>query len=346
MNFLDTEYPTFLNIWLEWSGIFTFFVLGIWVALRFGLWLYDKISFNKKHIHFPISAQKLGFAQNIGNYSLIMSEMDYKLRQGYISLPRKIIKIWWPLIAWAAVGQFIALYGARGVGYELKIDFIYSLIITLSALGILGLYRKSMIKDHLRETSMPEGESLDWDSTAYIGGIRILARFEGRARKVILNRLEENVISKDGINTYSFKSIMSNPSAIHSHGTGVLISEFRLLNNPNETITEENWLQKIQLKDVLYSSLNGYVCGNSLQIPFACLLEYPGAVFLIYPMAEHIEYLESVAERLRTRKKLPVIAVRDVALAASQEFYTRFDEKKVASLLAHQTWIEREKMPI
>lgn len=343
--FLEERYPIILTLGLEWSGILTFVILGIWVLLRTGLWIHDTMLAPKKHLHFPVSAQRLGFAQGIAKYSVIMSDVEYKMRKGYLSLPRRIIRIWWPLLAWSAVAQFIALYGARGLANELNIDFLYALAITISALGILGLYRKSMIRDHLKETSIAEGESLDWDAEGYMGGVRLLARFEGRGRKIVLNRLEENALSKNGAQTYSYKGMMAQPEAVHTHGTGVLVSEFRM-SAESTPMSEDNWLQRIQLKDVLHMVLTSYVSGNALQMPFACLLEYQGAVILIYPMAEHVEYLESVGERLRKRKNLPTISVRDVALSAAQEFYTRFDERKVAALLAHQEWIDRDNMPI
>lgn len=337
--------PLIVSIGLLWSGIFTFIALGVWVILRLSVLALDAMA-PKLPKSFPLSAQKMGFAQNLGAHSVIMSELDYRMRQERLSPLRRAARVWWPLVAWAALAQFMALYGAKGIAYELRIPFWAALCLTLSALGLLGLYRRSMIKDHMRETSLAEGEPLDWDAEAYVGGIRVRARFEGRARRVILSRLEQQALSKDRLEVYYHNGIAAQPEAVHSHGAGVIVSEFRMLDSANEVMSEQNWLSKLKLKDALHTVLSAYATGNSLKLPACALLEYPGAVIMVSPLAEHLEYLDSVGERLRKRKNASSMAAREIALAASQEFYTRFDERKVAELMAHERWISRDKMPI
>ena len=83
---------------------------------------------------------------------------------------------------------------------------------------------------------------------------------------------------------------------------------------------------------------------NDRKVPAVALLEYPGAVVMVTPLAEHVEFLEAVAERLKKRKKVAGMSARDAALAAAQEFPSRFDEARVAELMAHQEWVSQERM--
>lgn len=329
----------------EISGLFTFVALGAWVALRALVYACDALA-GKPPKSFPISAQKLGFAQNLAAYSVIQSESEYALRAGRMGFLHRLAKVWWPLVAWAALTQFVAFYGALGVANEIKINFYLALALTCSALGALGLFRKSMIQDHLRESFLAEGKALDWDAEAYVGGIRLRARFEGRPRRVILSRNDEQALSKDRSEIFYYHGIGAQPDSAHSHGAGVIVSEFRMLDRADERMTEENWLKKIKLRDALHSALSAYVVAKDKGLQAVALLEYPGAVIMVTPLAEHVQYLESVADRLKKRKRSPTMSANEIALAAGQEFYTRFDERKVAELLAHNEWVSRDKMPL
>lgn len=330
---------------LEMSGAFTFASLGVWVLLRILAYVSDLIRPQKTKF-FPISAQKLGFAQNLASYSVIMSESEYQLRIGRMGLLHRLAKIWWPLVAWVSLTQFIAFYGARGIANEFGIPFYVALGITCSALMGLGVFRKRMIQDHFRESFVEEGKALDWDAEAYIGGIRVRARFEGRPRKVILSRDDESAISKDRSEIFYHHGIGAQPDSAHTHGAGLIVSEFRMLDRAEDKMTEENWLQKIKLRDALHAALSAFVVARSKGMQAVALLEYPGAIIMITPLAEHVQYLESVADRLKKRKKSPTMSANEICLAASQEFYTRFDERRVAELLAHQEWVSRDKMPM
>ncbi len=345
---IEQALHSILSSILEWSGILTFTTLFAWTFLRFTLFVYDKFSDTETEAtkFFPVSAQKLGFAQAIGKKSLIISEVEYNKRKQNISWWRTLIKVWCPLVAWLFVAQFVTLYGAIGLSNESGLNLVYALLLTVFAFGVLGVYKKSMFKEQFNANSIAEGDPLDWDDSAYIGGMRIKARFEGRPRKIVLVRTENNVLSKNRGTTYEYGGILSTPEAVHQHGTGLLVSEFRMTTPEKEQMSSENWLQQIQLKDVIHSVLNAYVAGKSLNMSVCALLEYPGAVIQISPLEEHMQYFESVGDRLRNRKNLTSISVRDIALAASQEFYTRFDEKKVSALLAHEKWIDRDQMPI
>lgn len=330
---------------LEISGAFTFVALGVWVLLRGAAWVSDRMT-AKAPKSFPISAQKWGFAQNLGAYSVIQSESEYRLREGRMGLLHRTAKVWWPLVAWASLTQFIALYGARGIANELEVSFYVALAMTCSALGALGLFRKRMVQDHLRESFLTEGKALDWDAEAYVGGLRLRARFEGRPRKVILSRDDQEALSKDRSEIYYYHGIGAQPEAAHIHGAGLIVSEFRMLESAEERMTEENWLKKIKLRDALASALSAYVVAKSQGMQAVALLEYPGAVIMVSPLAEHVQYLESVADRLKKRKRSPTMSAHEVSLAAGQEFYSRFDERKVAELLAHHEWVSRDKMPL
>lgn len=338
--------PDIASSALNWSGVIAFFSLGIWLLLRAGLFVADLLA-PKQPPYFPISAQKLGFAQGIGEFSLIISESEYARRKGRLGLFRQVAKVWWPLVAWASMAQFLALYGAYGIAQSLQVSFAYGLGLSVSSLGVLGLYRRRMISDHLREaSSIAEGRAICWDAEAYLGGLRLRARFEKLPHRIAITRSDEQALSKDRSEAISWRGVLAQPDSAHWHGAGLLVSEYRMLSHPGEEISEENWLRHIKLSDALHSVLSAWVFANSRSVPAVALLEYPGAVIMVSPLAEHIEYLESVGERLRKRKKVATMSVREISNAAGQEFFSRFDEKRLAELQARHEWISKDKMPI
>jgi hypothetical protein len=330
---------------LDLSGKITFACLAIWVVLRvlayFGH-LLGPVAPN----FFPVSAQRLGFAQGLGERSVIVSEADYHVRSLSRGFIQKLATSWWPLVAWGSLTQFVILFGARGLANELEIPFWLGLGMSASAFLSLGFFRRRMVGDHLRESNLPEGREIEWDAEAYLGGLRIRIRFEGRARKVVLSRLERNAIAKDHANEFHFHGMIAQPDSAHRHGSGLIYSEFRMLDAADEKLSEESWLKKIKLRDALNAVLGAYVLSNERKMPVVALVEYPGAVLMVTPLAEHIEFLEAVGERLRKRKKAPSMTVRDIALAAAQEFPSRFDDLKIAELMAHKDWVSKENMPI
>lgn len=338
--------PQIASSALEWSGLLAAFCVGVWIVLRLALLAVD-LTAPKKIPHFPISAQKLGFAQGIGEFSLVISESDYARRKGRLGLFRQIAKVWWPLVAWASMAQFLALYGAFGVSQALGVEFWHGLFVSLSSLGILGLYRRRMIIDHLREaTSIAEGRCLDWDAEAFLGGLRLRARFEKRPHRIALVRRDEDALAKDRSETLSFRGILAQPDSAHWHGSGLLVSEYRMLDRPDAAMTEENWLANVKLRDALQAALSAYVFAGAQSVPAVALLEYPGAVIMVSPLAEHIEYLDSVGERLRKRKRCATMSSREISHAAGQEFFSRFDVNRISELLSRQEWIGKDRMPL
>lgn len=330
---------------LEYSGVVTFASLGIWVALRAIALVADLLG-PRPVKSFPISAQKMGFASGLARHSVILSEAEYKARQGRMGFLHRLAKVWWPVMAWAALTQFVMLYGARGLANELEVPFWVGLGMSASALGALGMFRRRMIQDHFKESFLPEGKELDWDAEAFVGGIRLRARFEGRPRKVVLSRLDESAIAKDRSEIFHYHGIAAQPDSVHEHGAGLIVSEFCALDKMEERMDESNWLSKIKLRDALRSTLSAYVVANQKKMPAVALIEYPGAVVMVSPLIEHVQFVEHVAERLRSRKKTPAINARDAALSAGQEFYTKFDEAKVAELLERQEWVSRDRMAV
>ena len=282
-----------VSLLLELSGKITFATLGLWGALRI-IAFFSKILGSRPPKFFPISAQRQGFSQSLGAYSVVVSEAEYNARLEEMNFLQRLAKTWWPLITTASVTQFVILFGAKGLAFELEIPFWLGLGMSISALLSLGFFRRRMIKDHLRETDLPEGKLLDWDSEAYLGGMRVKARFDGRARKVILNRLERNVLAKDGSTQYYFHGLAAKPDSVHRHGDGLIVSEFRMLDTIDDKMTEDNWTKKIKLKDAIGSVLSAYIVANELELPVVALLEYPGAILMITPMAEHVDFFESV----------------------------------------------------
>jgi hypothetical protein len=327
------------------SGKVTFATLGIWALLRIFAFFAGLLE-NKPAKFFPISAQRLGFAQGLGTQSVILSEADYHAREKGLGFLQKLAKVWWPLIAWVSLTQFIVFFGAKGLSRELSIPFWLGLAMSCFAFLSLGFFRRRMIGDHLRESDLPEGKSLDWDDEAFMGGMRLRVRFEGKPRKKVLGRHERNVIAKDHAEQFHHHGIVCLPDSAHRHGWGIIVSEFRMLDFADESMVEENWTKKIKLRDVLQSVLSSFVLANELKKPAVALLEYPGAVVMITPLAEHIEFLEAVADRLMKRKRVPAMSSRDVALAAAQEFPSKFSELRVAEMLAHQDWVSKDKMEI
>lgn len=338
--------PQFISAALEWSGLLAFFCVGVWIALRLAVAAID-LTAPKQPTFFPVSAQKLGFAQNIGEFSLIISDGDYSRRRGRLGRFRQIAKVWWPLATWAALAQFLAFYGAQGIAIVLEASFWHGLFISLSSLGVLGLYRRRMIADHLREaSSLAEGRSLDWDAEAFLGGLRLRSRFEKRPHRIVLSRKDEDALSKDRSETVSWRGILAQPDSAHWHGSGLLVSEYRMLDRPDAEMTEANWLGNVKLRDALQAVLSAYVFASSRSVPAVALLEYPGAVIMVSPLAEHIEYLESVGDRLRKRKKAATMSAREISHAAGQEFFSRFDVNRISELLSRQEWIAKDRMPL
>lgn len=330
---------------MDLSGKVTFGSLGIWAMLRmiayFALLLGPGVP-----RFFPVSAQRLGFAQGLGARSVIVSEADYDARARGRGFLQKLATSWWPLVAWASLTQFVIVFGARGLANELEVPFWMGLAMSASAFLALGFFRRRMVGDHLRESDLAEGKELDWDAEAFFGGMRLRVRFEGRPRKVLLERLERNALAKDHAEHFHFHGIVANPGSAHRHGSGLIVSEFRMLSSVEERMEEQNWTRKIKMSDALNALLGAYVLANDKKMPAVALLEYPGAVVMITPLAEHVEFLEAVSERLKKRKKATAMTVRDIALAAGQEFPSRFDELRVAELMAHQDWVSKERMGI
>lgn len=334
---------TWIILLLDLSGRITFATLGVWALLRIlafaGLALGGKTP-----KFFPVSAQRLGFAQGLGSESVILSESDYHARSMTRSLLQKLAQVWWPLVTWAVLIQFLILFGAKGLASELSIPYGLGLALSCSAFVSLGFFRRRMVGDHFRESDMPEGKELDWDAEAYLGGLRLRARFEGRARKVALGRLERNILAKDHAAQFHFHAIVCQPDSAHKHGSGAIVSEFRMLDTADEKMVEETWRKKIKLSDALNAVLSAYVLANDMKTHSVALLEYPGAVVMITPLAEHVEFLEAVAERLIKRKKVAAMPAREIALSAAQEFPSKFDDNRVAELMAHSKWVSKEKM--
>lgn len=334
-----------VSLLLELSGRMAFGSMGVWALLRLVAYFATLLG-PRPPKFFPVSAQRLGFAQGLGSRSVIVSEADYHARRVGRGFLQKLATAWWPLVAWAALIQFVVVFGARGLANELSIPFWLGLAMSASAMLVLGSFRRRMVFDHLRQTDLEEGRELDWDAEAFLGGIRLRARFEGRARKIPLERLERNAIAKDRAEQFHFHGISAQPDSAHRHGQGVIASEFRMLGSGSERMTEENWTRKIKMADALQAILTAYVMANDRKSPAVALLEYPGAVVLLTPLAEHVEFLEAVADRLKRRKKAAAMAAREIALAASQEFPSRFDEGRVAELMAHQEWVSQDRMGV
>lgn len=336
---------SWVSLLLELSGRLAFWSMGIWALLR--LVAYFAVLLGPRAPKFfPVSAQRLGFAQGLGSRSVILSEADYHARLVGRGFLQKLATSWWPLVAWVALIQFVVVFGARGLANELSIPFWLGLAMSASAMLALASFRRRMVFDHLRQSDLEEGRELDWDAEAFLGGIRLRIRFEGRARKVPLERLERNAIAKDRAEQFHFHGISAQPDSAHRHGQGLIASEFHMLGANDEKMTEENWTRKIKMSDALQAVLSAYVMANASKSPAVALLEYPGAVVLLTPLAEHVEFLEAVADRLKRRKKVAAMAARDVALAAGQEFPSRFDEARVAELMAHQEWVSQERMGV
>ena len=338
-----------LNNWMHWilesSSLFAFVSLSIWTLLR----MVEKIADWAAPAgpkFFPLSAQKKGFAQAIGTWSVIVSEQDYKRRAGKMGFFKKLARIWWPMVAYFAFAIFLLAYGAKGISEQMDVSFWTGLALIGSVLGLLGVFSKKRFYDHFKGSYIPEGAELDWDAQAYVGGLRVRARFEGKPRKSVLIRKEDQAVSKDGAEPFYWHGMMAQPDSVHWHGNGMLVSEFRMLDGPDEKIDEENWLKKMRLKDVLHATISAYVLAGSQKACVCALLEYPGVVLLINPLEEHLKFLDAVASRLKKRREVPAIPAREVAAAASQEFYSKFDEKRVGELLSHLEWVSKEDMPI
>lgn len=334
-----------LAVVLNWSAWVTFAALSGWLLLR----LVEKIldwATPRGGKQFPVSAQRKGFAQGLGVWSVIVSESDYERRARRLGWFRKLAREWWPIGAFLAFAQFMLLYGAKGLTEQTDMPYWMSLPAMGAVLGGLGLFRKKMLLDHLRGSSVPEGKKLDWDAEGYVGGIRLRARFEGQPRRALLSRQDDKALSKDGSEPFAWHGVLTQPDSVHWHGSGLLVSEFRMLDGPGETLTEENWLRKVKERDVLQSVLSAYVLSRTQKAPACALLEYPGAVIQVYPLAEHVDFVEQVADRIRKRRSAPSISAREVCLAAGQEFYSRFTEKRVAELLAQNDWVSKEEMPV
>lgn len=330
---------------MDLSGKITFASLGIWALLR-ALAYFGRLLGPVPPDCFPVSAQRLGFAQALGERSVIVSEQDYHARARGRGLLQKMAKSWWPLVAWGSLTQFVVLFGARGLANELEVPFWLGLCMSASAFLSLGFFRRRMVADHLRESDLPEGREIEWDAEAYLGGMRLRVRFEGRARRTMLSRLERNAIAKDHANEFHYHGMVAQPDSAHRHGAGLIYSEFRMLDAPDERMVEDSWQRKVRLRDALNAVLGAYVLSNDQKQPVVAIVEYPGAVLMVTPLAEHVEFLEAVGERLRRRKKAPAMTVRDIALAAAQEFPSRFDEMRIAELMAHKRWISQENMPV
>jgi hypothetical protein len=330
---------------LDLSGKITFGALGIWAMLRALAYLAGLLG-PQAPTFFPVSAQRLGFAQGLGARSVILSEADYHARSKAVGLLQKLAKTWWPLVAWASLTQFVVFFGARGLANELAVPFWLGLAMSTSAFLSLGFFRRRMVGDHLRGADLPEGRALDWDAEAYLGGMRLRVRFDGRPRSVRLARLERNAIAKDGGEQFHFRGIVGGPASAHRHGAGAIVGEFRMLSAPDERLEEATWAKKVKLGDALHAVLSAYVLGNDAKLPAVALLEYPGAVVMVTPLAEHVEFLEAVGDRLQKRKRSSGIPLKDVALAATQEFPSRFDEMRIAELMARRDWISQGKMDV
>ena len=334
-----------ISLLLELSGRLAFGSMGVWALLRLVAY-FAMILGPRPPKFFPVSAQRLGFAQALGSRSVILSEADYHARCVGRGFLQKLATSWWPLVAWVALIQFVVVFGARGLANELSIPFWLGLAMSASAMFALASFRRRMVFDHLRQTDLEEGRELDWDAEAFLGVIRLRVRFEGRARKVPLERLERNAIAKDRAEQFHFHGISAQPDSAHRHGQGLIASEFHMFGSAEEKMTEENWTRKIKMSDALQSILTAYVMANDQKASAVALLEYPGAVILLTPLSEHVEFLEAVGDRLRRRKKTPAMAARDIALAAAQEFPSRFDEARVAELMAHQEWVSQGRMDV
>ena len=329
---------------LDWSGLVMFIALFFWVFFR----VLEKILdlFKKHKRTYPLSAQRKGFAQNIGTWSVIVSEIDYQKRKSEMGFLKKLAKIYWPLLTYIAFAQFLLLYGAKGIAEQMNISFGLSLLMMGGLLAGLGLFRRKMIFDHVRGSFIPEGKMLDWDQEGFLGGLRLKVRFENKPRKVLLSRDEDKVLSKDKTEPFYWHGIMVQPESVYWHGTGLIVSEFKMLDSATDKMTEENWLKKIKLKDALHAILNAYVVAGNEKTQAIALLEYPGAIIMITPLVEHLKFLEQVGNRLKTRRNIPAIPAREIALSASQEYYTHFNDKKVAELLAQDEWIKKENKAI
>ena len=332
-----------VSLLLDLSGKLTFGALGIWAALRAVAWLADALG-PKAPKFFPISAQRVGFAQGLGARSVIVSEADYHARERERGFLQKLARAWWPVVAWISLTQFVMLFGAKGLANELEIPFALGLGMSCSALMSLGFFRRRMLWDHLRSADLPEGKALDWDAEAFVGGLRLRARFEGSPRKVKLDRQERDTLAKDGGELFHFRGVVASPQSAHRHGQGAIVAEFRMLGSPQERLDPSDWVKKIKLADALQAALSAYVVANDLKAPSVALLEYPGAAVMVTPLAEHVEFLEAVSDRLQKRRKISGIGARDVALAAAQEFPSRFDEMRVAELMARHEWVDKERM--
>ena len=334
-----------LPLLLEVSALVTFGALALWAALR----IIEKImdwTTPQGPIAFPISAQRRGFAQNIGRWSVIVSEQDYRRRAGRLGLLRKLARCWWPLVAYVGLAQFLLFYGAKGISEEMNVSYFTGLLLIGGILSLLGIFRRKMLFDHLRGSFVPEGQELDWDSEAYMGGLRLRARFDNHPRKIFLERSEDKVLSKDGAQPFYFHGVMSQPDSVHWHGNGLLVSEFRMLDNQADRMTEQNWLKKIKERDALHATLSAYVLAGSQKASAIALLEYPGAVIMVSPLEEHLKFLDTIAARLKKRRDVPALPARDVANSAGQEFYSKFNDQRVAELLAQHEWVSKERMPI
>jgi hypothetical protein len=334
-----------VSLLLDLSGKLTFGALGLWAGLRGLAWVAEALG-PKAPKFFPVSAQRLGFAQSLGTRSVILSEADYHARERERSFLQKLAKTWWPLVAWGALTQFVMVFGAKGLAFELEIPFALGLAMSCSALMSLGFFRRRMLRDHVRAADLAEGKALDWDAVEFMGGMRLSARFEDAPRKVRLERSERDILAKDGGERFHFRGVVASPQSAHRHGKGAIVAEFRMLGAPDERMERSNWASKIKLADALQAALSAYVVANDLKAPSVALLEYPGAVVMVTPLAEHVEFLEAVSDRLQKRRKISGIGARDVALAAAQEFPSRFDEMRVAELMARHEWVDKERMGV
>lgn len=330
---------------LEWSGLICFVTVAVWLGLRAGVFVHERFFSKAGPRQFPISAQRMGFAQWIGEWSPIISEYEYEARLGRYGFIRMLAKAWWPLVALAGVIQFLLFFGAKGLETELGVSYSTGLMMSFSALGILGVIKKDAISDHFKRTFPSEGRPLDWDDEAFFGGIRARVRFEGSPRKILMTRTDENALGKDGEVFYRH-GIAARPDSVHWHGAGIVCSEFRHLDTPNERMTKAEWTGQVKMRDAVHAVISAFVVSGDQKAPVCAFLEYPGAAVQLYPLAEHVEFFSDVAERLKKRKKIPTIAAKEVALAATQEFPSRFDATRISMLLEQNKWVSKRDMPL
>lgn len=331
-------YSTLPSFIFQYVSYLSLFFLFLWPLLRVSLFFYHRIT-RSSTLHFPSSCQKMGIAQGIALYDVILSWPEYYTRFQNIRFFDRFVRIYWPLSSWILFLLFSILFTAYGLTLSIQSPFILNLFFSIFLFGSLGLFRRNLYLQQIILPNLPEGAPLQWSPPQTISGIHCFERSPQSFGPTLL-RFDHQALSRDANQIYTYARIQAQPDSVFQHGNGLLVSSYYLTRQSSFHLSE------IPLAELLQAILTTYLVAQHYKKTSACLLESEQGCFFLVPHLEHIDFLLQHATKLLSRKKVPTISARDVCLSAAQSFPHHFSAELLSQIELRYQWTQKNPLPL